>query len=369
MKKPKIAFIHPGIGESLGGSQVFVLELAKRLRDKYDVTILCSKKENELCKPVFSISRGKLAKTKFTPYKLFRNFAKKFVSTPDVVVEHFSSFFPVLFDLIINKYDVFFPNNDWGGLWVSSFARKINRTPIIFTEHNGFLDEGKVALRNLKFKPDKYIVLSRDLKFWIEKYYPECGVEYVPNGVDLKKFNPDVPPKELDLSPPVVLTVSRNRPNKRLELIIDAVARLKGVSLLMLISGKNFENLKAKGEKVLGKNRFKLIEAKHYEMPSYYNSCDLFTLPSLYEPFGLVYLEAMACNKPVIAPSDISRIDIVGEAGILTNVSNLEEYANAIDKALKTDFKDIPRKQAEKYSWENTSKKYQKEIESLILYR
>ena len=29
-----------------------------------------------------------------------------------------------------------------------------------------------------------------------------------------------------------------------------------------------------------------------------------FTLPSVYEPFGLVYLEAMAYNKPVVAPDD-----------------------------------------------------------------
>jgi len=46
--KPKIALIHPAVGDSIGGSQVIVLELAKRLKEKCDVKILSSKKINEL---------------------------------------------------------------------------------------------------------------------------------------------------------------------------------------------------------------------------------------------------------------------------------------------------------------------------------
>ena len=166
-KKPKIAFIHPAIGDSLGGSQVFVLELAERLKDKCDITIFSAKKENNLCKPVFSLSRrNKTIKNLFL-YKLIYRILGKHASTPDIVIEHLSSFFPVLFRLLFGKYDVIFPNNDWGGLLVASVARQIKGTSILFTEHNGFLEKGKIASRNLKFRPDKYIVLSEEFKFWI----------------------------------------------------------------------------------------------------------------------------------------------------------------------------------------------------------
>ena len=57
LKKPKVAFIHPAIGETVGGSQIFVMELAERLKDRCDITIFSAKQQNELCKSVFSIPR------------------------------------------------------------------------------------------------------------------------------------------------------------------------------------------------------------------------------------------------------------------------------------------------------------------------
>ncbi|OGI17071.1 MAG: hypothetical protein A2287_02910 [Candidatus Melainabacteria bacterium RIFOXYA12_FULL_32_12] len=365
-KKPKIAFIHPAIGDSLGGSQVFVLELAERLKDKCDITIFSAKKENNLCKPVFSLSRrNKTIKNLFL-YKLIYRILGKHASTPDIVIEHLSSFFPVLFRLLFGKYDVIFPNNDWGGLLVASVARQIKGTSILFTEHNGFLEKGKIASRNLKFRPDKYIVLSEEFKFWIKKHYPDIDVKYIPNGVDFNKFNPGVVPKVIDLPRPVILTASRYQSNKRLELIIESVAKLNQGSLLILTSGDNIENLNQYGKSVLG-DRFKLMNAPYNEMASYYRACDVFTLPSIYEPFGLVYLEAMACNKPIVAPNDLSRMDIIGNAGILCDVSDIDAYSASLELALNTDFKDIPYNQAKKYTWQKCADQYYQEIKLLLV--
>ncbi|MFH0702469.1 MAG: glycosyltransferase [bacterium] len=367
MKKPKIAFIHPAIGESFGGSQIFVLELAQRLKDRCDITILSAKKENDLCKPVFSFSRGKLAKNNQILYSLIKKISSRFISTPDIVSEHLSSFFPVLLNLLQNNYDVIFPNNDWGGLLVASAARKIKGTPILFTEHCGFMEKGKIAERNLKFKPDKYIVLSEELKFWVKKYYPDSCVEYIPNGVDLDRFNPNVHPKFIDLPRPIFMAAARYQDNKRLDLTIEAVAKLNEGSLLILSSGKNIENLNQKGKTLLGEDRFKLISAPYYEMPHYYRACDVFTLPSVYEPFGLVYLEAMACNKPIVAPNDDSRAAIINKAGILCDVRDIDTYASTLKLTAQSTFNNIPYNQAQKYDWEITADKYYRVIKSLIL--
>lgn len=366
MYKPKIAIIHPSIGDSSGGSQIFVLELAEKLKDRCDITIFSYKKVNELCKPIFSIPRGEVAKTKNPLLKWSVKFLRNFVTAPEVVIEHLTVLFPSLFELLKGDYDIIFPNNDWGGLLVASIARKIKKTPVIFTEHSGFMFEGLIAKRNIKFNPDKYIALSIDFMEWVKVNYPDCDVEYIPNGVDLVKFNPNRVSVNMDLPGPVILTVARHQPNKRIDLVIEAVAKLNEGSLLLISSGENVESLRQKGEKLIGKDRFKLTRVPFEEMPSYYNSCDVFTLPSEHEPFGLVYLEAMACNKPVVAPNDASRREIIGDAGILCDVTNIDEYAQALKEVIETDFGEKALNQAGKYSWEACSNRYYRVIKSLI---
>jgi glycosyltransferase involved in cell wall biosynthesis len=361
LKKPRVAVIHPAIGKSLGGSQVFVLELTRRLKETCDITILSAKQENDLCKPVFSINRRDLSGF---PFNLITKALKKFVSTPDIVIEHVTSFLPVLSNLLFADFDVIFPNNDWGGLLAASVAREIKGTPIIFTEHNGLIEKGKIASRNLSFKPDKYIALSEDFKFWVKKNYPQIDVEYIPNGVNFERFNPDIEPRKLDLPSPIILMVSRYDSNKRLELAMEAVSNLNKVSLLILSSGDNLDDLYKTGKTSLG-DRFKLVKAEYNEMAGYYRACDVFTLPSVYEPFGLVYLEAMACNKPVVAPKDLTRTELIGDAGIFCDVRDPIEYANALERALETNFNDIPYRQSLKYSWENCADKYFEAIKSL----
>jgi len=367
ISKPKIAIIHPSIGESLGGSQIFALELAEKLKDRCDITIFSSNnKVNELCKPVFSLPRSQADKINHSLFQFIRKTIGKVSTSPDVVIEHITSFLPVFYHLMSGNYDVIYPNNDWGGLLVASAVRHIKGTPVLFTEHGGFIEKGKIASRNLGFKPDKYIVLSEEMKFWVKKYFPESNVDYIPNGVDFDRFNPDIESKNIDLPRPLILTASRYYPYKRLELIIESVSNMKKGSLLILSSGNNLDLLKKKGLEQLGEKRFRLMSVDYEEMASYYKACDVFTLPSLYEPFGLVYLEAMACNKPVVAPYDHSRMDIIGDAGILCDVTDIDAYASALKRAAKTNFGSSPYNQARKYTWESCADKYYSAIMELI---
>ena len=364
MKRPKIAVVHPGIGSGQGGAQTFVLELTERLKDRCDITILSAKKANELCKPVFCVSRGDLTKTKNPFWRLIIDFLGKFTNIPEIAIESLTSFFPIFFELLFNRYDILYPNNSTAGLLVCSLVRKIKGTPIIFTQHESQFDN--TCTRDPKFKPNKYIALNKEYCASVKKQYPELDVIYIPNGVDLKRFSPGKSNINLDLQKPIVLAVGRNTDIKRLDLAIDAASKLSNISLLIISTGENLDELEAKGNALIGTERFKLIRnVNQEEVQEYYKLCDVFTLPSEREPFGLVYLEALACNKPIVAPDDVHRNELLGNSAVLCGVTNAEEYASAIEKAVSTNFGETPINRAREFSWEICADRYYEVIESL----
>ena len=68
------------------------------------------------------------------------------------------------------------------------------------------------------------------------------------------------------------------------------------------------------------------------QLCDYYNLCDVFAMPSKKEGFGIVYLEALACGKPVLAGNQDGAIDALchGELGALVNPNNISEITQAL---------------------------------------
>jgi glycosyltransferase involved in cell wall biosynthesis len=97
------------------------------------------------------------------------------------------------------------------------------------------------------------------------------------------------------------------------------------------------------------------------DLPLVYNLSSLFVYPTLYEGFGLPALEAMACGVPVITTDVSSLPEIVGVAGILVPVNNVEALYGAMIAVLGDE--DLRRKminkgiqRAAKFTWEQTAK-------------
>jgi glycosyltransferase involved in cell wall biosynthesis len=69
-----------------------------------------------------------------------------------------------------------------------------------------------------------------------------------------------------------------------------------------------------------------------HELCDFYNLCDVFAMPSKGEGFGIVFLEALSCGKPVLAGNKDGSVDALldGKLGVLIDPDNLTELTNAL---------------------------------------
>lgn len=235
-----------------------------------------------------------------------------------------------------------------------------------------------MEVKSAMTKPDVYVALTPATKSYIEKRVPGVRVEVVPNGVDLNLYSTEGPKlsegyfmskscnPELILSRPFILSTSRLVSEKRLDLLIKAVSRLEKGTLILAGYGEAEKKLFNLGQKIL-KNRIIFVGTLNQEdLSQLYRSCDVFSLPSKNEPFGNVIVEAMASGLPVVATDDDGFKWIVGNrGGILVDVTDVQQYARALQKASEINCGDALEKQAQKFSWQAVAEQYIKLIESL----
>lgn len=215
---------------------------------------------------------------------------------------------------------------------------------------------------NLYMFPDLFIAFSQKGYEWAKRVNPFVKIVKIPHGVDLNTFNPGVKPKKLDLERPIFITVSHLLPYKRVGESVKAVAGLAKGSLLVLGEGPLEKEIDRLGNELLGTKRYRRLTVSHKEVPSYLTASDVFTLVSgSQEAFGLVYLEALACNLPVVGTDDSLRRELVGNAGLFVlDPKDYQIYAEELRKASEKRWEDISRKQAEKYDWERVIREYLK---------
>jgi glycosyltransferase involved in cell wall biosynthesis len=119
-----------------------------------------------------------------------------------------------------------------------------------------------------------------------------------------------------------------------LEVLSKIRARRQDFHLNIVGEGPNrheYEELTAK----LGLQSMITFHGRQPEIVSFMRECDFFVLPSLYENFGVVYIEAMACGKPVIATNAGGPKEIVNdEVGILVPPKDVKALEKAIEYML-----------------------------------
>lgn len=262
-----------------------------------------------------------------------------------------------LSEVVNGKYNIVIPINGRLQSLKASMGRFFGGYKLLISGHSG---KGWDDIWNIAVaKPDVFVALTDYSADWAKQWAWGSKVVKIPNGIDTDKFSPYGEKIDFDLPRPIILSVGALVWYKYHEKAIDAVSKLDKGSLLIVGEGVKQTELIQIGQKKLG-NRFKLANFRYEDMPKVYRSCDLFTLPSWSrEAFGIVYLEAMASGLGVVAPDDLSRREIIGDAGMFVDIDNTNKYKDAIDKALKIDWSKGARNQAERFSWEKITKQYE----------
>ncbi|HWA51993.1 MAG TPA: glycosyltransferase family 4 protein [Patescibacteria group bacterium] len=345
-KKIKVAFLSFYSGKVYRGVETYVHELANRLID-LDVDVTVYQNGDKLPNSKYKVNSSKLKINWKIPFK---NFYWNILLGKHVI--------RVLRNI---DADIIVATNGSTQTLLVKLWCLINNKKIIIPGQSGPGGDDKF---NLICFPNCFIALTNWQKGWAKKINPFVKTEVIPNGVDLKKFNKNIKPIQINLPKPIVLNVGALVEEKRQDLIIKAVSKTNA-SLLIVGKGNKEEELRKLGDKLLP-GRFKIVSFSHEKMPEVYTSCDLFTYPTVsWESFGIVMVEAMASGLPVVANNDPIRREIVGNAGYFVDPINTEEYAKVLDQGLKTKWGSAPRKQAEKFSWDEIAKKYKDIIEEL----
>jgi glycosyltransferase involved in cell wall biosynthesis len=202
------------------------------------------------------------------------------------------------------------------------------KVPIVAVAHN----------YNIKHytKADAVFVISKDLFSKVEKLGIEVEkIFYIPNMIAV-----DVKTKTTLRRLPVIGAIGRFVAKKGFDVYLQALRILqnKGIKFKAILAGRGQEeqNLKDLATKLrLTKNISFVgwVEDKN----SFYNNIDIFCLPSLHEPFGIVLLEAFTHKVPIVStdsegPSEIIKQDY---NGLLVEKNNPEALAEGIVKLLE----------------------------------
>lgn len=251
------------------------------------------------------------------------------------------------------------------------------------TEHRSRLR----AEQHLAHVSDSLISSSEQEKAnLIDEYgIPSSKVRLIYPGVNRKIFYPsksrevyqEMQCKEDDR---ILLYVGRIDPVKGLMTVIDALKllRLREVPLyeklkLVVVGGgrktvdltrsKEFIRIQRaiKEKNLSGKVQF-LGSKKQDELRKYYSAADAFVFPSLYESFGLVALEALACGTPVVASriGEMRSLVKEGKNGLSFSPGDPSSLSNALENFFSNEDKLWPRERIhqniiDNFSWDRTA--------------
>ncbi len=205
---------------------------------------------------------------------------------------------------------------------------------------------------------DCVVALTETERRQIHELYdvPTDRIVVIPPGVNSDVFVPSADKKKtrralgLPEEETIIFTLGRLDERKGFDLFLEAAGRLARradlPSMLFVFSaGDGTEGEAGECRKLEAIVESHALDTKlrwlpvlpEEELPLYYGAADIFVLPSRYEPFGIVMLEAMACAVPVVATNTGGPATVIesGVTGILVDPTDTEALADALAELIR----------------------------------
>ncbi|KAI9130463.1 glycosyltransferase [Acaryochloris sp. CCMEE 5410] len=207
-------------------------------------------------------------------------------------------------------------------------------------------------LKNALSKAQKILAVSHYTcdRLIKEQELKSGKISLLHNTFQSKRFQPSPKPDQLlkkhslHIRQPILLTVCRlcaSESYKSYDVVLGALPTI----LKTIPEAKYFIVGKGDDKSRLEKKIIEMDLQEHViltgfvpdqDLCDYYNLCDVFVMPSKLEGFGIVYLEALACGKPVIGGNQDGAVDALskGELGALVDPDDAEEIAETVIQIL-----------------------------------
>ncbi|MBD7913653.1 glycosyltransferase [Clostridium sp. Sa3CUN1] len=232
----------------------------------------------------------------------------------------------------------------WAGISAAYIAKKYG-IPLIITEHSSLKtaiyikDSYKPYIKESYLSADTLISVGNGLKKEIQEITGRRDIKVIHNLIPVENFY-----------------ISNNKNSKFTFFSLAFLEGEKGFDILLKAFSKYFKNSKTRlliggdgSQKSFLINLTKELEIESQveflgrlsreEVAKYMSLCDLFVLPSKYETFGVVYIEALASGKPIIGAFNGGAEDIINKNnGLIVKVNDVDALGIAM-KNIKENIK------------------------------
>lgn len=203
---------------------------------------------------------------------------------------------------------------------------------------------------------------------------PQDKVSVIPNGIEYDLFKMDTESEQIrrqfiEPDSRMVFFVGRLVYEKGVQTVIEAMPKVlrevPGVRFLVAGTGPHGRQLQAMIDELGLSEKIKLLGFVDADsLVKFYKCADLTVVPSLYEPFGMVVLEAMVADCPVIVADTggLKEIVVHEETGLCFKPGNSESLAQAMIRVLKNEdlaqrlTNDARNFIGEKYNWDRIAR-------------
>ena len=274
---------------------------------------------------------------------------------------------------------------DMAGVWI----RTLHRVPLIVTLHSleplrpwkadqlgsGYLLSSSIEKTAVE-TADRVIAVSGQMREDILRHFsvdPE-QVVVIHNGIDPERFRRTDRRDALDrrgVRTPYVLFVGRVTEQKGIFHLLEAARKLPPtVQVVLCASAPDTPEIEARLRRAVAEHPNVLWIAEMVsvdEVVQLYSHAAVFVCPSVYEPFGIINLESMACRTPVVASAVGGILEVVedGRTGLLVPPARPDDLADALrrvldDRDLAQAFGRAGRQRVEeRFSWASIAERTQ----------